>query len=141
MEKAIKRAIEGGYRTNPDMGADFVEISDRGIDSYVTMGTSRIHCTGTPARHLLLDPLFWQALGKAEGWNENWYFGWFVKREHGGAWEWREKNDENVFWGGMPNEMPNIVLIKDSWDYQMHCFIDHLIEGKDIDSYFNNLLK
>lgn len=55
----------------------------------------------------LLDPLFWQALGKAMGWKEEM---WWVN---------------------------NYI---EAWKYHWHRFIDHLAEGKDADSFFQDLL-
>lgn len=62
----------------------------------------------------LFDPLFWQALGKGLGWD--------IKH---------------------PCPTCNNLDAKISypeWIYQMHRFIDHLAEGKDIDSFFIALL-
>ena len=77
METAIKRAQEGGYEgygLTLDSGA---VIYDR----------------------FLLDPLFWQALGKAEGWPQ-----------------------------GIEEEMA-------------HQMLHSLFVGKDIDTFFSDLLK
>lgn len=82
MNKAIKRAIEGGYR-------DYTETSSSSTQKYHS--------------DILLDPFFWQALAKSEGWEDG----------NGSTW----------------------------WQYQMHRFIDHIIEGKEINSFFDNLLK
>ena len=88
METAIKKAIEGGYDGHGltlDSGA---VIYDR----------------------FLLDPLFWQCLGKAEGWIDEMY-------------EYTNEHD-----------IPG-------WHVKWLLFIDHIAEGKDIDSFFNELLK
>ena len=89
METAIKKAIEGGYDGHGltlDSGA---VIYDR----------------------FLLDPLFWQCLGKAE--------------------MWREKE----------LEAKDGTKYKAEYIYVWHSFIDHIAEGGDIDSFFNQLLK
>lgn len=75
MQNAIKRAVEGGYKYPDQRKASPVDV-----------------CV------ILLDPLFWQALGQAQEWFEN------------------------------------------SWSDEWHNLIDHLAEGKDIDSFFNELL-
>lgn len=55
MNNAIKKAIEGGYRKAT--GLDWLYV-ERYFDTHQRTA-------------LLLDPLFWQALGKAEGWNKD----------------------------------------------------------------------
>lgn len=82
MEQAIKKAIEGGY--------------PRG-----RIGSASFFC---------MDKDFWQALGKAEGWDKK--------------METKERSIYTNAW-------------KDEW----HNFIDHIAEGKSIDSFFNELLK
>jgi len=59
---------------------------------------------------LFLKPLFWQCLGKAEGWFQDDCKG-------------------------------RIHKYRTCWRCEMHNFIDHLISGKDIESFFTNLLK
>lgn len=66
---------------------------------------------------ILLDPLFWQALSKAEGWKgkyQHTYLDFF--------------NTET------PYEYPE-------WLEKWHRFIDHLAKGEDVDSFFEELLK
>ena len=67
-------------------------------------------------REVLLDPEFWSALGKQQSW-------------------------------GLGNKCPvceeGILLTKymPHWKMNLHRFIDHIAEGKDVDSFFNHLLK
>lgn len=85
MEKAYKLAREGGYEGRvyaPKLGAE------------------------------LLDPLFWQALGKAEGW---------------------EKVDSAITF--------SVFFKGNTWKGYWHSFIDHLAEGGNVDEFFNKLLK
>lgn len=70
---------------------------------------------------IMMDPLFWQALGKAEGWKKEIRLG---KCNHPDC-------------DGSGCDMPGTG----DWKYQWHKFIDHLAENKDIDSFFNDLLK
>ncbi len=101
MEKAIKKAIEGGYIRK--------DKATRRLMTEVTM-RQKWH-------YIVLDPLFWKALGKAEGWGD--------------------KCD-------MCNSKANGLCSAHrytSWHREWHRFIDHLAEGKDVDSFFNNLLK
>lgn len=62
------------------------------------------------------DPTFWQALGKAEGWEDP------------------EKGDD------FP-EAEVLDLKQTGWNARWHHFIDHLAEGKDANSFFTNLIK
>ncbi len=96
MEKAIKKAIDGGYgKKATEFTPIFTDAEDikQWYDGYKTA-----------IKHLVLDPLFWQALGKTEEWKIN-------CNEH-----------------------------KYAWEHYWHNFIDHIAQGKDIDSFFNNLL-
>lgn len=63
---------------------------------------------------IVLDRLFWQALGKGLGWDKKMTY-------------------YNTFTEGKENNDP--------WRLEMHRFIDHLAEGKSIDSFFESLLQ
>ncbi len=70
-QKAIERAIEGGYEPFFSKKMTELKIEKQGIsagDFYADVGV------GMPYRRtvngILLDPLFWQCLGKSEGWRE-----------------------------------------------------------------------
>lgn len=67
----------------------------------------------------VLKPTFWQALGKSMGWEE-------------------ENHCERFSTGGLGG---NVDCLISEWHAQMLMFIDHLAEGKDVDSFFNSLLK
>ncbi|MFZ2152263.1 MAG: hypothetical protein WAV09_04105 [Minisyncoccia bacterium] len=102
MKQAIKIAIENGWKGTT--------ISETLGGSIKTIGLR----VGLDNKEIvLLDPLFWQALGKGLGWNR------------------------------MMSAEIEYHRIKDypEWQWNMHRFIDHLAEGKDIDSFFNDLLK
>lgn len=58
----------------------------------------------------LLDPKFFQALGKALGWNEI-------------SGSYHSYNEDG----------------KTAWQMKMHRFIDHLIAGKSVESFFEEL--
>ena len=106
IKTAIKLAIEGGYELP-------LEHSKMG---FTKEGLS--HQIGT----YVLDPLFWQSLGKALG-------------------------KEDIF--GVPLFMsffyPKIKdrekIEKPWWHCQMICFIDHLADNKDPELFFADLLK
>lgn len=60
----------------------------------------------------LLDSEFWKCLGKAVGW-------------------------VNI---STRNQIDQLEVVN-RWEVEWHKLIDHLAEGKDINSFFNNLLK
>lgn len=113
MEKAIQKAIEGGWGKETDSHPEFM-LSEAVIQWY-----SGINST---MRHVVLDPLFWQALGKAEGWREDEVLSRFP-----------ESNNSS--------SMQPKVIKPGKWLSMQHALIDHIAEGKDVDSFFNNLLK
>lgn len=128
MEDAIKKAISRGYvhiQTNED-GLVVVPGSWKYIYDKL----------------VLLDPLFWQALGKQQGW---------LQREY--------TIDDYVCSCGSPAFPDGVISVKQKhlsscsaiqgyinnkkyeWQIQMRRFIDHLAEGKEIDLFFKTLLK
>lgn len=129
MEQAIKKAIEGGWkepRTALAYGCDAMEqvwkVEDR--DPLFTVEDIYL------IPEVLLDPLFWQALGKAEGWSKR------VCRGCGST----EKPIEGDYHLICPKCNRGGENRIDNWLYHWHSFIDHLAEGKDIDSFFKDLL-
>lgn len=94
MEKVIKLAIEAGYEYKGD--------------GYWSL----------PHESYLIDPKFWQALGKSLGWGE------------------KCKNCGSIA-NGLCQEHK---YIRD-WKIPWHRFIDHLAEGKDVDEFFKDLIK
>ncbi len=89
MHEAIKRAVEGGYNQSkeyPNARKGYVEINTA-----------------------LLDPTFWQCLGKSLGWG----FDYLVD--------------------------PSDYYAQDEWEDKWHKFIAHIAEGKSPDSFFEEL--
>ncbi len=71
-----------------------------------------------------LDPQFWQCLGKAMGWEGyNFYLD--------GRWAWTKDSSIKV--------QSKTPFVREVWLHQQHRFIDHLADGKDIESFFNPL--
>jgi hypothetical protein len=93
IEQAIKDAVEkGGY--HKDLLKILMTVKDEIL-------------RGAAIDHALLDPHFWQALGKARGW----------------------KGSAGSFYG----------MNMESWKLHWHRFVDHLAEGKDVESFFSSL--
>ena len=100
IEKAIKEAVEKG-------GLD-LEIQPFLFEegSLSNVGLARI----------FIDPLFWQALGKARGWGIGQDFAVDHLTKEYGNW-----------------------IAGHSWGWYWHSFIDHLAEGKSAEDFFKDL--
>lgn len=90
MELAIRKAVEGGW-------SDY---------------TTPYDSTSYPKEKVLLDPLFWQCLGKEERWAMT------------------------IF----ETDTMGSPIGKIYWLRYWHRFIDHIADGKGIDSFFTTLL-
>lgn len=110
LEETIKKAIEGGYELR------------RGTNVDVEIGFwFRKNGSATCIEYILFDPLFWQCLGKAMGWD----------KESASRYS-SQVSPKTGIWRG--------ELYKDnSWLYHWYQFIDHLAEGGSIESFFLNL--
>lgn len=101
MEKAIRQAIingEYGMWWDNERNQAFITSDNGGFD--------------VSNEKIILDPLFWQALGKAEGWNQD-------------AIAYREPGHVGVY----------------EWNLKQYLCIDHINQGKSIDSFFEALIK
>jgi hypothetical protein len=99
IQEAVKKSIEHGYSLRGIGPSGFYELLDR------------------YSSDVFLDPLFWQSLGKAMGWE-------FVSKER--KVQYTKNHKLNSY--------------SQEWLYQWHRFIDHLAEGKDAESFFENTL-
>lgn len=108
METAIKRAIEGGYDEHKYDGA---HVSLKELTAIVTS-----------------DPTFWQALGKAEGWDSR-----RIEVKAG------ESHNRGTLYKRIAYSLP--VRQKNLWKKEWHHFIDCLAEGGDVEGFFKELLK
>lgn len=118
LQQAIEKAIEGGYLNNfTDDGSKVIDIKDEDTaDGKISIAfylreTDRFYFN---KYKICSDPLFWQALGKSMGWKEEYYI--------------------------QPKLLDDSkVKIRAEYIDVWHRFIDHLAEGKDIESYFEKL--
>jgi len=83
-----------------------------GWDSVASKGIDRLK-----AYFFLIDPEFWKALGKSLGWNI------------------QEKQYTDTSKSTSTSE-----YITDGWLFQQHALTDHLAEGGDVTSFFEELL-
>lgn len=88
----------------------------------------------------LLDPAFWRSLGKALGWPE-------LVIKHIAVPMSKEEllrliNKVKPL-SGYDKTIENILRMDDesSWLYHWHRFIDWIAEGKDVDKFFEELLR
>lgn len=113
IEQTIKKAIEGGYKKG--------EYKRSLIKSFVDGNLWYAGGYTFILAETLIDPLFWQALGKAMGWEKKDFY------------EVCPLNCDEC--DGAISEFPQKF-----WVHSWHCFIDHLAEGKDPESFFESLL-
>lgn len=114
-QEAIERAVKGGYK--PSTRAVFA-CFDKYTDD--TDGVIHAFVERNP-EFAFLDPLFWSSLGKELRW-------------------------DMVYGHRFPAvESAKHVVISDSvidgWKYQMHRFIDALIQGKTPNQFFEEILR
>lgn len=139
MEKAIKLAIEGGYKYNCGKGlftkGDGTKCTFSGVNTDWTVWTRLDNDSSICVSHedTLLDPLFWQALLpdkdiKCWACNGEKYFEDFFTKEID-----KEKPCGNCKMKG--------TQVKTIWLKSWHDFIDHIADGKSVDSFFNEILK
>lgn len=99
-KQAIEKAIEGGYEWNGEIPPMYDMLCE-----------------------IVLDPLFWQCLGKGMGW----------------------KNHYHLYESGCGNgvicKLPDQHLnnYREEWGYHWHRLIDHLANGKTILDFFDGL--
>ena len=109
---AIKKAIEGGYK-EPRKFTEW-NIDKHKVKKMMLGDWSTSNGWSISIANILLDPDFWEALGKSMGWGYE---------EFGcGCKDFRRMKGQRKVWFG-------------NW----HRLIDHLASGKSIKSYFEEL--
>lgn len=112
MENAIKKSIEGGWKWNNRETKYEKFYYDRYL--FAIDGGSRTQLLSMG--DIVIDPLFWQAVGKAEGWGITGYC-------------WGCGYDE-----GATSDTPE-------WLVNWHHFIDKIASGGTAEEFFEELLK
>lgn len=155
LQEAIQKAIEGGYKQQPNflqVAFDRAEMGELSLEFHF----------------LLLDPLFWQSLGKSLGWGkwtipfERFVHEWELRHYQAdtaktpvytckmacgarkiGETIWWDVGDDSEEFGEKPRFGWSMTAHKsqklESWEEHWHRFIDHLAEGKTIETYFEIL--
>ena len=124
MQEAIKLAIEGGYRrvTSHKVTSDGLEIY-REKDGAITSLLSN--------HFLLLDPLFWQALGKAKEWPK-YLYGHCGKDPE----DFEDSKKRCCSFGESDCEW-----FVEGWLYKQHSFIDLLASGSSPEEAIKQVLR
>lgn len=143
MKNAIKKAIEGGYEYNCGKGLFFKGDGQRcefgGVNSDFTIWTRLDNGSSICVSHedVLLDPIFWQSLGKQQGWDYESERFYCPKCEDQNKTNWCNKK----FCMECGGEMSAFTYRTKRWVEKWHDFIDNIALGGNIDDFFNELLK
>lgn len=123
LERATRDAVEKGGYQGFEWHDYFTTSSDQSHIWGHDEKTGEGH--GRPISDILLDPAFWQALGKARGWGSFYddegmprvysTQGWYPITKTGSG------HDEQM------------------WEAHWHRFIDHLASGGTVEDFFKNL--
>lgn len=109
IQKFIEKAIEGGYGG---------EMTAEAPDYWVSYITSHYGADSCPYE-ILLDPEAWKAVGKVEGWCQEW------SRE---IW-----SKEITAWNETQTDLPE-------WQLHMHRMIDALADEKTIEEALSEIV-
>jgi hypothetical protein len=112
--ETIQKAIDGGYKC---------------CDRTITARGGVVYHIMANLHENLLDPLFWQSLGKAMRWD----YGKCCKECGSNSIPDGDGHCGNCYAYFSGSESGT-----EYWLYQWHRFIDHLAEGNTIESYFLN---
>lgn len=123
MEKAIYKAIDGGWKPE-----GVKELTPYGVMDKYDGGWGKNFYV------ILLDPTFWQCLGKAEGWEQ------LICGRCGGDLT-RETSALNGSRLCINSDCWDTGLSVESARYHCKSLIDNLFDGGNVDDFFNNLLK
>jgi hypothetical protein len=126
-KEIIEKAIEGGYAPEPYRHRQFIRTSRKTYQHLQTSGASM------PYSEIILDPLFWQSLGK--------------------ALEWKEKNKHHIDNEKRPalrctlcNGKPMVgdgycsFSYSDEWKEKALCFFDLLLTNGDTEKFWEDLV-
>jgi hypothetical protein len=116
IEEVLKKATEGGYHIN---GSDGTETSYIGANDEYSAWTRTDNDSSfmVPVEETLLDPRFWQALGRTLGWGE--VCDLAITCVHGAE----ECQSCRGYY----------------WMYQWHCLIQALAHGDTLEAFFAHL--
>jgi len=130
MQNAIKKAIENGYEEQDGYKSVSCKIHKDSTYTISYSDKSTCHCCYSILSNqnkMLLDPLFWQALGKQQGWDG--------KKKY--CILSGEETDSRYCSScyDCPAHKYNFP------EYYWHNFIDHIAVGGSIDDFFNQIIR
>ena len=135
ISEAIEKAIEGGWY---GAGGEYPHTKEQ--QEHLLKLINQKEVGGVMAdsilRDGLLDPLFWQCLGRSL-----WWRGEKIRMcvGCGVALRWNEKETMDGKHGGKNGCGSDIYEYEGQWLIEMHKLVDHLAEGKNIEDYFATL--
>lgn len=118
IKEAIEKAIAGGWRNPLWPNLDFTIGKEMKGTLPNELGVLAMWNTNRSSFHIslveaVLDPTFWQALGKSEGWNT---------LTETGDYSYQQE-----------------PRLQETWLYHMHHMIDHIADGGTINSFIETL--
>lgn len=135
IEEIIQKAIEGGW--NPTEEKDYtINTKPDGVwtahfydKDYPEEGTNQYEI-----QYMVLDPKFWEAVGKVEGWKEM-----VCEVGNSGGYEsddyyteWREASENEC-------DDEDVLETRKGWEHKMHDMIDALCSGQSIEDFIKSL--
>jgi hypothetical protein len=126
IEQTIQKAIEGGWKKLP-AHTEFRSVRVTNEEIFLTFDDLLVMESAVFTYSLgmsLLDPKFWEALGKSLGWKESSY---------------QECTAKSFDYDGNRRNLEAVFREPNTWLYHWHRFIDHLASGDFPESYFESL--
>lgn len=135
IQQAIEKAIEGGWLKGSKLRS--ISEYDGSYLPQVAFFTLKSDETSTEKWHrdvlaLFSDPLFWQSLGKAMGWEE------YACEWCGGTEEKPSMEGDVSLCKSCGTTLEEVELYK-TWRVKWHRFIDKLADGGTAEQFFDEL--
>jgi hypothetical protein len=113
IQEALNKAVDGGFHVN---GADGADTDYSGANSEFSAWTRKDNDSSfiVPVEEMFLDPLFWQALGRALGWDHP--ISTVQEVDNG--------------------RLTMVTRTGQYWLSHWHCFLDFLAAGKTPEHFF-----
>ena len=156
LKQAIEKAIEGGWEMGligNDFSLSFTSVKENKASYTIKKNDGYTFYEDVPVEKIILDPQFWQALGKAmeveckgnkklfvitniQSGDEGKPFS--LCKKHFDSWEAKNR----VLWRIIGEKTDEHCNFEKDWDWlrEWHRLIDHLVEGGSIEELFEKLL-
>lgn len=132
MKNAIVKAIEGGWRPENLKWQSHAP-------SWIRQAAIN---RGKFWERYVLDPLFWQALGKSLGWDEHFVEKHYsnINADDGSLVEVSKTGKHTCNEHCITRINHGVEWADQEWLYRWHSLVDHLANGGDADSFFEALI-